>query len=202
MAKVVIRKVTLEGGRVVQVAFVREEDGSFRCHSEGLPSIRIRGESDGHRVEWGTDRGNRGRIVGGDPSKVFAAAVRTYWGDGASTIALRFPLTKGAVCKAFDLNIDPRLIEVKTTKEHQDVVVTGEWKLSRLDRVFKAAGFARVKEEKDAILYCSPDDAIGVQCFGVTSDQKINRFATYSFELQARSLRAVAKGERQALRIW
>lgn len=107
---------------------------------------------------------------------------------------LTYPITARKVILAFpELGIDEESVQI-SQDFIQEVCVNGTWTETKLRRVFNAAGLKPV-DDMNNMTFCNDDSTIGVVCYGIGLDEvRTNRFKTYCFEIQARSMKQVEKG--------
>jgi hypothetical protein len=100
---------------------------------------------------------------------------------------LKYPLTKKAIRETFaDLGISADDI---TLFDRTEAAVSGSWSFTRLSKLFVSKGFAYIREPNGG-RFINADRTVGLVCQGVTPHPTLNKWKTFDFEIQARSLRA------------
>lgn len=112
---------------------------------------------------------------------------------------LKKPLTQKSIRHAFAaLKLSSESVRIYSVGS--EATVDGEWSRSELLRVFKQLGFSALD---GGYAFVNKSATIGISLQGVSIDPSANRFLTFSFEIQARSLfQARAHHPRSALMLF
>jgi hypothetical protein len=107
---------------------------------------------------------------------------------------LKYPLTLSAILEEFkELAVAKDSVETYGTPRGSEAAVNGSWFFTKLRQLFAAKGYQKIPE-KDGVRFVNDDQTVGIVCVGHTPDPHSNRWKTYSFELQARTLNQARAG--------
>lgn len=107
---------------------------------------------------------------------------------------LQYPLTLSTVIAEFpELSLGRDSVEIFGKPRGIEGAVDGAWPFARLRRFFADKGYQYIKEPHGA-RFVNTDQTVGVVCVGQEPNPKTNGWKTYSFELQARTLKQTQAG--------
>lgn len=111
---------------------------------------------------------------------------------------LKKPLTTKSVLRAFSsLALSAEAVQV--TSDGTEAAVYGEWSRAKLLQVFKQLGFASLD---GGYAFVNDRSTVGIVLQGTSIDPSKNRFRTFGFEVQARTLlEARSKRSNSSLRL-
>lgn len=97
---------------------------------------------------------------------------------------LKKPLTHKSIPKAFSsLAVNQEAIQIDS--DGSEAAVDGEWSQAELAQAFKHLGFTSLN---GGYAFVNESKTVGIALQGASIDPSANRFRTFSFEIQVRSL--------------
>jgi hypothetical protein len=111
---------------------------------------------------------------------------------------LKKPLTHKSILEAFSsLAVNQEAVQIDS--DGSEAAVDGEWSQAELAQAFKRLGFASLN---GGYAFVNGSETVGLVLQGVRIDPSANRFRTFSFEIQARSLlQARSKSSESSIRL-
>lgn len=112
---------------------------------------------------------------------------------------LKKPLTRKSILNAFSsLALNQEAVQIDS--DGSEAVVDGEWSHAKLVQTFKQLGFVSLSHGH---AFVNESATVGIVLQGVSIDSSANRFRTFNFEIQARSLvEARSKSSDTSIRIF